>query len=355
MTIDRDGEGPPLRRDDARAAKGSDDLRASAFTEDVFDDEYYGRRRRSSGVSFGVIAGVVFVAASAAVTGWYFLASRSMSTAGPDGSSQIVKADPTPYKIKPEDPGGLQVDNQDKLIYDRVAKSAAPSRVENLLPAPEEPHAPPTKAPAPTPAPPAPAPSASTPDATSAPSTSDALATLMTQVEGSHTASTPPPEAAPMPVTAAAKTAETEAPAPAPAAAEPKAPPAKTGSPMLLVPAEEAPAKAAEAPSPAAVVAAADVPPAGSAAAPAAAGTGTVMIQLASAQTEEAAMGEWKRINGKNADLLTGLSPTVIAADIPNVGTRYRLRAGPVADKATADALCLSLAVRNVKCFVARP
>src|SRR5690242_11623991 len=102
MAIDRDGEGPPLRRDEARAAKSGDELRASPFTEDVFDDEYYGRRRRGGGLSFSVVAGVVFVAASAAVTGWYLLAERSMSPA-PDTSSQVVKADATPYKIKPDD------------------------------------------------------------------------------------------------------------------------------------------------------------------------------------------------------------------------------------------------------------
>ena len=65
-------------------------------------------------------------------------------------------------------------------------------------------------------------------------------------------------------------------------------------------------------------------------------------------------MGEWKRISGRNADLLGNLSPTVVQADVPNRGTVYRLRAGPLADKDAADSLCLALAVRNVKCFVPR-
>jgi hypothetical protein len=78
MPIDRDGDGPPLRREDEPRAKPNDGLRASPFTEDVFDDEYYGRRpRRTGGISFGVITGVVFFAAIVAAAGWYILAERS--------------------------------------------------------------------------------------------------------------------------------------------------------------------------------------------------------------------------------------------------------------------------------------
>ena len=68
MAIDRDGDGPPLRREDAKTspAPRRDDLRATPFTDDVFDDDYYGRRK-SKGGSFGLIAGVVFGAAVAMV------------------------------------------------------------------------------------------------------------------------------------------------------------------------------------------------------------------------------------------------------------------------------------------------
>src|SRR5690606_23434089 len=115
----------------------------SPFTEDVFDDEYYGRRGRGGGRSFTVIAGVVFFAAIVAAAGWYILAERSEVSTVDGGSGEIIRADKTPYKVKPEEPGGMKVDNQDKMVYDRVAKSSPPDRVENLLPAPEEPRKPP--------------------------------------------------------------------------------------------------------------------------------------------------------------------------------------------------------------------
>ena len=65
-------------------------------------------------------------------------------------------------------------------------------------------------------------------------------------------------------------------------------------------------------------------------------------------------MGEWKRISGKNADVFEGLSPVVTQAEVPDKGTYYRLRAGPVADKAAAEQLCATLSSRNVGCIVVR-
>src|SRR4051812_33241145 len=112
MPIDRDGEGPPLRREEAKTSgRAPDDLRATPFTDDVFDDDYYGRRRKGGG--FGLIVGVVFGAALAAFAGWYVLGTREASVAtGAPGSGGLVRADAMPYKVKPEDPGGLQVENQ---------------------------------------------------------------------------------------------------------------------------------------------------------------------------------------------------------------------------------------------------
>ncbi|TAK98789.1 MAG: SPOR domain-containing protein [Rhodospirillaceae bacterium] len=394
MAIDRDGDGPPLHRDEERAAKPAEGLRASPFTEDVFDDEYYGRRRRGGGISFGVIAGVVFVAAIVAAVGWYIVGERSASTGGEGGAGQVVKADPAPYKMKPDDPGGMQVDNQDKLIYDRVAKGAPPSRVENLLPAPEEPHAPPVQTTPAASSPPAPSappgasataekPAAATPPAAS---TDDSLAKLMAQLSASRgsaspqTAATPasqtlpanppavPDTGTPAVLAGPAAPGTTPAPAPdtkvvgvAPAAAAPAAhqPAPDPASPMLLVPVADSAAPSPPASETTIAQATAPAPASPAVAAPPAAqpppATGGVSIQLASARSADAAMGEWKRINGKNSDLLTGLTPSVVQAEVPDKGTYFRLRAGPLADKPAAESLCGALAARNISCLVVRP
>jgi hypothetical protein len=64
----------------------------------------------------------------------------------PGGSVPLIRADERPTKVKPEKPGGMEIPDRDKLIYN-------PTRpvVEHLLPPPEKP--------LPRPAPPLPSPS----------------------------------------------------------------------------------------------------------------------------------------------------------------------------------------------------
>jgi hypothetical protein len=60
---------------------------------------------------------------------------------GGSGAPAIVKADAEPVKVRPENPGGTTVPNQDKAVYDRVAGSgdAAQPKQEKLLSSAEEP------------------------------------------------------------------------------------------------------------------------------------------------------------------------------------------------------------------------
>ncbi len=78
-------------------------------------------------------------------------------------------------------------------------------------------------------------------------------------------------------------------------------------------------------------------------------------IQLVSVPSEEAAESEWKRISGKNADILGSYPHYIAQTQVPDKGTYYRLRVGPLADKASANALCVSLAAREVDCITVRP
>lgn len=67
-----------------------------------------------------------------------------------DGVVPLIQADNAPTKVRPDQPGGMDVPNQDKLIYDRLAPGQnAPSNVERLLPPPEAPMARPEPPPPP--------------------------------------------------------------------------------------------------------------------------------------------------------------------------------------------------------------
>ena len=51
---------------------------------------------------------------------------------------------PVPVKVKPENPGGMVIPDQDKVIYDRVSQDPVPVKVEKLFPD-EEPVLPPVE------------------------------------------------------------------------------------------------------------------------------------------------------------------------------------------------------------------
>jgi len=49
----------------------------------------------------------------------------------------VISAREGPTKIKPEMPGGMAIDHQDKNVYNRIDPTTKKERVEKLLPAPE--------------------------------------------------------------------------------------------------------------------------------------------------------------------------------------------------------------------------
>ncbi len=51
----------------------------------------------------------------------------------------LIKAENRPIKVRPEKPGGMEVPNQDKLVYSRMNPGEPPPPVEKLLPLPETP------------------------------------------------------------------------------------------------------------------------------------------------------------------------------------------------------------------------
>jgi hypothetical protein len=248
------------------------------------------------------------------------------------GEVPVIVAEDTPIKEKPAEEGGLEVPDQDKLVYDNIAEGEQPDgQVEQLLPAPEEPVAPPQPEPAVTAA------AEPTPLPSSAEETDAALA---------DAASTAP--AAPEPVQPQAAASGASAPA-APAAAAPAAAAPATGAEAA------APAPAAEPAAPAATQQAA----APAAAAPAepvqpAAGAGW-KIQLAAVKSEQAARQEWGRMQKAHPDMLGDMRLTVQRADLGDKGVFFRIQAGPLPDRTTAEDVCAELKASKQPCLVVKP
>ena len=212
-----------------------------------------------------------------------------------NGGVPLIRADQGPVKVKPEQPGGMDVPDRDKLVYNE--KPGGPP-VERLLPPPEQPEPRPT---APREPPQAAA-----------------------------------PPAAPAPGPAAASGAPS--PAPVAAAAAPPRPKRPAADQQQTSAATPASAKPLAVPTPV---------PQGTK------GLG-LRIQLAALRTPEAARDEWNRLKRENSDLLGKLSAVAVRADLGDKGVFYRIQAGPFADQGTAEKLCGELKRRKLGCTIAR-
>jgi cell division septation protein DedD len=221
----------------------------------------------------------------------------------------VIRADVGETKRKPDDPGGLVVPHQDKLVFNRLAPGQADEPVERLLPRPEAPLALPVKE---SSQPPVKSfgPAAAAPDPEIAAAPPPKLAG-------------PPPPPAPPPVLAA----KTPAPPPAP-------PPATT----------ELAAKSPAPPAPPPVVDKS----------PEIAVSAAWRIQLVSLRSQKDAEAVWTRVKKANTDLLGGLELRVQTAKLPK-GTFYRVQAGPLANRAAAASLCGTLRSRKQDCLVVPP
>ena len=80
--------------------------------------------------------------------------------------------------------------------------------------------------------------------------------------------------------------------------------------------------------------------------------SGAFRVQLLAMSSEQAAQRAWTDLSKSHRDLLGKLSPNVVRADLGAKGTVYRVQAGPLADRASADQLCGALAKRGTGCIV---
>lgn len=275
-----------------------------------------------------------------------------------DGAPPLLTADGTPTKMRPEQPGGIEVPHQDKLVYERLNERGAKPNVERLLPPPEQPLPRPVVTPQMPPPPPLPQAPTIAQVPPPPPGATATVPRLPTEAEppppvASSPLAAPPP--APAPVVKAApppaakpqpvQTAAVPAAQPPAVKTQPQAAPAAT--PQAAKPAPVQPVQTAAAPPPAA--------PAPTTPAPAKSpGAGGWRIQLASVRSEAEAASEWKRLTSRHGDALSGLSMQVAKADLGEKGVFYRVQ-GVGVDEARAKAACAALKAQNVGCVVVRP
>ncbi len=271
---------------------------------------------------------VVALGGFGGIVGYYYFAG---SGGGAEGVAPLIKADQRPVRVRPDNPGGMEVPHQDKEIYDRVASRGTPPSpaAERLLPPPEAP------LPRPSTATPGASPSVSSPAAASplpntAPSTLPATPPRPPGAPAPQQANIPPPPDMTPPPAASVATI------PPPVAGSTNLPRAATPTPVPT----PAPQTAAVAP----------------AARPAPGGTGGgSRVVLASVQSQPDAQREWERLRRQHPEALGSLSADFVRTDLGERGVFWRIYVGPAESGPDAQARCASLKQRQVSCFVARP
>ena len=357
---------------------------------------------------------------AAALSGgaWAVMEMRGGGQPADEASVPLITASAEPWKVRPADPGGMEIPNQGTLIYETLTTSDPEEAPERILPPPEKPLSPPRPE---TDRAEELAIAASGMDRDAASSDPDAggvqepepapveeAAPLEPEApEPVSTEELPPPEDEE--VTEAALVEEEPQPEPE-APADPLVPmphPPKPGSPAALrieasslaesdetgaageLPAldpetlalvEELLESESEAPSaparqeyvgsvplpvfkPARVARAALAEPVEETVAvapepatePVRSGTRTWRyVQLGAADSRSPLEGHWEMLRQRHGDVLIGLSPLIMPVDSGDSGITYRLRAGPLSNAGAAERVCVQLKARGLKCFVPR-
>lgn len=238
-----------------------------------------------------LIMGVAIAALG--IFGGFLWYAYSQSKDKNDGSiPPTILADAGPTKVKPDTPGGLDIPHQDKTVYNRMDTRATESEPKNLLAAPEIPIARPNE-----------------PDVE-----------LLSKLFGDTAPAAPPIPMDPaeqMPVVVDLL------------------PPGPGGAKITAaVPEPDAQHIAVTTPDPT---------------------SGKFLLQVGAFRDKAGADAGWARMRKRHGDLLAGMEPDIARADLGAKGVFYRLRIGPLGDKAEADGLCGALKERKLGCLVVKP
>ncbi len=253
-----------------------------------------------------------------ATAGWFGF--KTWRARGSVGLAPVIQADAGPTRVRPEQPGGLVIPHQDRLVLHDLDGGGASVTAENLLPPPEEPLPRPQVALAVADAPPA------------------------------YAAAGTPAEPAPAPTQMAAVIATPPIPQPSPVAERQ----AEVKVPAISAPAAGQVAQANEPPPELITRPAAEANPALT---PEFVSVSSLMrshrIQLAAVDSEESARRSWLRYQGLYQDLLGDLSLLVQQVEVNN-RTYFRVQGGPL-EADNAGQICQAIKSRGADCLVVRP
>lgn len=300
--------------------------------------EYDDEDEDENGGFFRWLQAVVVLFALGGFFGLAWYAYKSGDTVD-DKDIEVVKSDKTPIKEAPADPGGMQIPNQDKTVYNLVNGDNHEKPVaERIIPPTEEPM---KKHPA------------------TETWMDDKLKTRKTDNSAQAKQFAPPTstplireDAKEQPAQASTPNKpvlaqETPAPShaavakPEPAKAAPAAQPEEEEADETPAPQPKAtPQKAAAAP----------------ASAPAPTDQGSLpkyRVQLGAYQSQAEADKEWKRISGEYSDNL-GSKQHYVMNVLVKGKHYYRLQAGPFASSKAAESVCVSLVGDGQGCFLAK-
>ncbi len=235
----------------------------------------------------------------------------------------LLKADAEPEKVRPSEPGGMEVPDMDKLVYGRIGTGADGNEgYERILPAEEKPVSPAKEV-------------ASEP--------SDQIGTMIEEIETETVSETvvvdePAPEV-------------TSPEALSPIMPEPKAPVAITKEvteteTVTAIPGTDKAVIVKEKE----VKITASVPPAAvSVPTPA---DGDFRVQILSGKDKNAVENAGKKLFAKYPEILKGYAYEVVTAEVPDKGTFYRLRIKSFATREAAQKVCKALKDKGQDCLV---
>jgi hypothetical protein len=344
------------------------------------------RRRGRGFVLFGLLLGLLIVGGGLAYAYQQgYLESYFPTTA--KKTVPVVQAENKPAKLPPKAAPKPKVPRQTKLIYDRIVgnevivKEKIVPREEQVAKPPPEPKPIPPQGPVATappsgpvanpetpPVPPAPPgvriqQQPTTPPAPSVPPPpTPSTQRVVTPSDGPGASpapdlpkvvitppgTTPPTVTPPQPSTTRAfvqpappptPRLKPQIPKPVVTQAPPSAPP---NQPIRLTPVPGPPPSVAPR-TPQAPRRVASAPPPARAARTATPGTGDYVVQVAAYRSQGEAAGALQRLKQKHATLLKNHPSFIQRADIPNKGTYFRLRLGPITGRAKAADLCTAL------------